>query len=139
MRKVATFDGEAPPGTVNFGLGQPSADLLPLELVGEAAASFFSTAQSKELNYGVLAGDARFLESLAGFVSAGYGATAKPDELIVTAGSSQGLDLATMLLSKPGDTIFVEEPSFFLAFQIFRDHHLNIVGIPTDDDGICID
>ncbi|MCH7982146.1 MAG: PLP-dependent aminotransferase family protein, partial [Proteobacteria bacterium] len=37
------------------------------------------------------------------------------------------------------DTVFVEEPSFFLAFQIFRDHGLKIVGIPVDDDGICVD
>lgn len=133
---VATFDGEAPAGTVNFGLGQPSADLLPLDLVADAAAAFFRSGEPKELNYGVLAGDARFLDSLAGFLAAGYATDVLPEQLMVTPGASQGLDLATMILSRPGDTIFVEEPSFFLAFQIFRDHQLEIVGIPTDDDGL---
>lgn len=137
--KLVTFDGESPKGTINLGLGEPSSDLVPVELIARAANSFFRDAQPTDLNYGALAGDARFLDSLAGFLTAGYGAYTPPEELLVTAGASQGLDLTSMILSKPGDTVFVEEPSFFLAFQIFRDHGLNIVGIHTDDDGVCVD
>ena len=139
MGGTVTFDGAPPPGTINFGIGQPSADLLPVDLVRNASQSFFDTAQPLELNYGVLQGDERFLDSLAAFLTEGYGARASSDELFVTAGSSQGLDLASLVFSNPGDTVFVEEPSYFLAFQIFRDHGLNIVGIPVDDDGIRID
>ncbi len=139
MSGTVTFDGAPPPGTINFGIGQPSADLLPVDLVRQASQSFFDTAQPLELNYGVTQGDERFLESLATFLTEGYGARASSNELFVTAGSSQGLDLASLVFSKPDDTIFVEEPSYFLAFQIFRDHGLNIVGIPVDADGICID
>ena len=47
--------------------------------------------------------------------------------------------MMSVVFARPGDTVFVEEPSFFLAFQIFRDHSLKIVGIPVDDDGLCID
>ena len=46
------------------------------------------------------------------------------------------MDLASFVFANAGDTVFVEEPSYFLAFQIFRDHGLEIVGIPTDDDGL---
>ncbi len=139
MSGTVTFDGAPPPGTINLGIGQPSADLLPVDLVRQASQSFFDAAQPLELNYGVLQGDERFLDSLAVFLTEGYGAEASSDELFVTAGSSQGLDLASLVFSKPGDTVFVEEPSYFLAFQIFRDHGLNIVGIPVDEDGLCID
>jgi 2-aminoadipate transaminase len=139
MSGVVTFDGAPPPGTINLGIGQPSADLLPVDLVRRASESFFKDAQPFELNYGVLQGDERFLNSLAGFLTAGYGKDVASDELFVTGGSSQGLDLVSMVFAKPGDTVFVEEPSYFLAFQIFRDHGLNIVGIPVDDDGLCID
>jgi len=139
MSETVTFDGAPPEGTINFGIGQPSADLLPVDLVRQASQSFFDTAQPLELNYGVTQGDERFLDSLAAFLTEGYSSNASPDELFVTAGSSQGLDLASLVFSKPGDTVFVEEPSYFLAFQIFRDHGLNIVGIPVDDDGLCID
>lgn len=139
MSGAVTFDGAPPPGTINLGIGQPSADLLPVDLVRQASQSFFDHAQPLELNYGVLQGDERFLASLAAFLTEGYGAEVAADELFVTGGSSQGLDLASLVFARPGDTIFVEEPSYFLAFQIFRDHGLNIVGIPVDDDGLCDD
>lgn len=139
MSKTVTFDGAAPVGTINFGIGQPSADLLPVDLVKTASQSFFDEAQPFELNYGVTQGDARFLQSLAGFLTSSYGAPATSDQLIVTGGNSQGLDLVSVVFANPGDTVFVEEPSYFLAFQIFRDHGLNIVGIPVDDDGLSVD
>jgi 2-aminoadipate transaminase len=136
---TVTFDGAPPPGTINLGIGQPSADLLPVDLLRTASAAFFDNAQAIELNYGVSQGDERFLNSLAGFLSEGYGTTANPDNLFVTGGNSQAIDLVSTVFAKPGDTVFVEEPSYFLAFQIFRDHGLNIVGIPIDEDGLCVD
>ena len=134
-----TFDGAPPPGTINLGIGQPSADLLPVDLVRQASESFFAQAEPFELNYGVLAGDSLFLEALAGFLTSAYDAPAAPDDLCVTGGNSQALDLVATVFTRPGDTVFVEEPSYFLAFQIFRDHDLNIVGIPLDGDGPQID
>ena len=139
MTKTVTFDGAPPPGTINFGIGQPSADLLPVDLIRKASRTFFDEAQPLELNYGVAEGDGRFLESLAGFLATGYESPASAQELFVTGGNSQALDLVSLVFAKPGDTVFVEEPSYFLAFQIFRDHGLNIVGIPIDDDGLCVD
>lgn len=139
MRTRVTFEGAAPPGTINFGIGQPSADLLPVDIVQAASELFFAQAEPLELNYGVRHGDERFLESLAGFLSAHYQAPATADELFVTGGNSQALDLIATTFARPGDTVFVEEPSYFLAFQILRDHDLDIVGIPIDDEGLCVD
>ncbi|NKB37651.1 MAG: aminotransferase class I/II-fold pyridoxal phosphate-dependent enzyme [Gammaproteobacteria bacterium] len=139
MSEVVTFDGAPPAGTINFGVGQPSADLLPLELVAKASSSFFASAKSIELNYGATLGDVRFLDSLAVFLSEGYQSIVSPEDLLVTAGNSQALDLVSMIFAKPGDTVFVEEPSYFLAFKIFRDRGLNIVGIPLDKNGLRID
>ncbi|MDA1064664.1 MAG: PLP-dependent aminotransferase family protein, partial [Proteobacteria bacterium] len=136
---MVTFDGAPPPGTINLGIGQPSADLLPVDILQQASAAFFARAEPFELNYGVIAGDARFLDSLAGFLTSGYGAIATPEGLFVTGGNSQALDLVSTVFAKPGDTVFVEEPSYFLAFQIFRDHKLNVVGIPMTHDGPDID
>lgn len=139
MKNIVTFDGAAPPGTINFGIGQPSADLLPAELIGRASASFFANAEPFEFNYGVTEGDGRFLDSLAGFLTTGYGAAAATKELFVTGGNSQALDMVSAVYANPGDTVFVEEPSYFLAFQIFRDHGLKLVGIPVDDEGLDVD
>ncbi len=138
MSKIVTFEGQPPEGTINFGVGQPSADLLPIELIQKATEDFFQTAQPLDLNYGALQGDRRFLDSLATFLTANYGKPVDADSLFVTGGNSQALDLICSHLSKPGDTIIVEEPSYFLAFQIFVDHGLNIVSVPVDHDGVDI-
>ncbi len=139
MTNVVTFDGQPPPGTINLAIGQPSADTLPVDLVRRSSELFFGSAHTLEFNYGVVAGDERFLASLAGFLTRHYGSPARPEELFTTAGNSQALDLAAVAFAKPGDTVFVEEPSYFLAFNILRDHGLNVVGIPIDDVGICIE
>jgi DNA-binding transcriptional MocR family regulator len=133
---TVSFDGAAPAGTINLGIGQPSADLLPIEILQEASDSFFKNAHPNDLNYGDMQGDPRFLASLAAYLSKSYGVATNADDLFVTGGNSQGLDLVSSVFAKPGDTVFVEEPSYFLAFQIFRDHGLNIVGIPMDEDGL---
>ena len=139
MTGTVSFDGAAPAGTINLGIGQPSADLLPVELIREASDAYFQGAQPNDLNYGDMQGDPRFLASLARYLSDGYGATTNADELFVTGGNSQALDMISSVFAKPGDTVFVEEPSYFLAFQIFRDHGLNIVGIPVDDEGLDLE
>lgn len=139
MAETVSFDGAAPAGTINLGIGQPSADLLPVGLMREASESFFRGAHANDLNYGDMQGDPRFLESLAGYLSEEYGVATNADALFVTGGNSQALDLVSSVFARPGDTVFVEEPSYFLAFQIFRDHGLNVVGIPTDNDGLDLE
>lgn len=126
-------------GHVNFGVGQPSADLLPVELMRTAADEFLRSAHPTTLNYGLREGDHGFRESLAAFLSKHYAVNTQPSSLFVTAGNSQALDFICTQFTRAGDTVFVEEPSYFLAFQIFRDHGLNVVGIPMDEDGMDMD
>ncbi|MCP4047644.1 MAG: PLP-dependent aminotransferase family protein [Gammaproteobacteria bacterium] len=134
-----TFDGEPPKGVINLGIGQPSADLLPAKLLHQASEDYFRVVDSRELNYGEKQGDIRFRESLAGFLSLEYGVNTRPESLFLSCGNSQALDFICERFTQAGDTVFVEEPTYFLAFQIFRDHGLNIVPIPMDEDGLVID
>ena len=106
MSGTVTFDGAPPPGTINLGIGQPSADLLPVDLIRKASDAFFRDAQAIELNYGVTQGDERFLESLASYLSSGYQAAVSADSLFVTGGNSQALDLVATVFAEPGDTVF---------------------------------
>ena len=118
MSKKVTFDSSEP-GTINFGVGQPSPDLLPVNLMSTASASFLRHAEPVELNYGERQGDIRFRESLASLLKEGYAAPVIPESLFVTGGNSQALDFVCALFTRPGDTVIVEEPSYFLAFRIF--------------------
>jgi DNA-binding transcriptional MocR family regulator len=68
-----------------------------------------------------------------------YANSVDPEMLFVTAGASSALDLLCTLFTKPGDTIFVEEPSYFLALRIFSDHELRPIPISMDKEGLIID
>ena len=136
---IVTFDKVPDGDLINFGIGQPSPDLLPVKLIREASADFLDNAHPLELNYGERQGDARFRESLADFLSRHYHSPVAPESLIVSGGNSQALDFVCAQFAREGDTIFVEEPTYFLAHQIFRDHGLNVVGLPMDRDGLRTD
>jgi DNA-binding transcriptional MocR family regulator len=76
--------------------------------------------------------------ALAEFLGRGYGFLVDSDHLFVTNGISNALDLICAHFTHPGDTIFVEEPTYFLALRIFADHDLRIVPIKTDIGGLVV-
>ena len=125
--------------SINFGIGQPDFALLPHALMSEVAAERFAEGDTELLNYGYPQGDGRFRWALADFLSRGYGAPVQPQQLMITAGASQALNLVCTLFTRPGDTVFVEEPSYFLALRILQeDHRLNAVPVPTDEHGLVL-
>lgn len=139
MDNVQTAQLNLPPDVIDFGAGQPSLHLLPLELLREAAANRLGNDDTAYLAYGAMPGDGYFRQALAEFLSEQYQMRVDFSDLFVTGGASQALDLICTLFSRPGDTIFVEEPSYFLALRIFEDHGLNIVSLPMDDQGLIVE
>jgi len=124
---------------INFGIGRPSADLLPLDLMQQACEAFFREAEPNDISYGSKEGDVRFVESLATFLGENYGQQVRTDSFLLSGGVSQALDFICTQLSRPSDIIIVEEPCYFLAYQIFKDHGLNIITVPIDRDGMDLD
>jgi 2-aminoadipate transaminase len=127
------------PGIIDFGRGHPSPDLLPLTLLQSAAERRFAEDHVAFLQYGSEQGDSRFRGALAEFLSLHYGEAVDPATLLITSGASSALQLICTFFTKPGDTVFVEEPSYFLALRIFADHRLKVVGLPIDDEGLQIE
>ena len=124
---------------INFGIGQPDFALLPHTLMRQVTAARFAEGDTELLNYGFEQGDGRFRRALAAFLSSGYGVDVQPQQLMITAGASQALSLFCTLFTRPGDTVFVEEPSYFLALRILQeDHRLNAVPIATDENGLIL-
>ncbi len=140
MSTVQTTQLNIPAGMINFGVGQPDPALLPLTAIRQAVNHRLEYNDPLPLlAYGVEQGNGHFRITLADFLSKHYQNPVQPNELFVTNGNSQGLDLTCTLFSQAGDTIFVEEPTYFLALSIFADHHLNVVGIPIDQEGLIIE
>lgn len=136
---LQTIQTLIPSDFIDLGTGDPQLKLLPLELIRDAAAHRLSQGDRDFLQYGLEQGDGYFRGALAGFLSARYGFSVSHDELFTTAGISSALALLCSLFTKPGDTIFVEEPSYFLALRIFADYGLCAVSIRTDEAGLVID
>lgn len=125
-----------PEGMIHLGLGQPGNDMLPVRQLERAAQRAMKDENISFLSYGNEKGNIGFRQALAQFLSDQTGAGVDPEDLFITNGNSQALDLICTLYSRPGDTVLVEEPSYFLALRIFADHGLKIVSIPLDDKGM---
>ena len=127
------------PNIIDLGAGEPNQAMFPLEMLRRAAEGRFAQGDPSFLQYGVEQGDGYFRLALAQFLSRGYGHPAHPENIFVTAGVSSALDLLCTLFTQAGDTIFVEETTYFVAPRIFADHHLNIIPIAMDENGLIIE
>lgn len=90
------------------------------------------------LRYGATQGDPELRVALTDLLRE-RGVSAAPDDLIVTAGATQGLALVAQGLTRPGDTVVVEEPTFVGFFNILKAFGLQPIGVPVDDEGPRLD
>jgi DNA-binding transcriptional MocR family regulator len=108
MGKAKVTQISVPEGWIDFGIGQPQIDILPIEYLAKAAAHQFGKKDHNILQYGIQQGNVDFRISLAKFLETQYNASVDPDHLFITAGISQALDQIctlhtdreTLLLSK---------------------------------------
>ena len=133
---LSTIQIQTPPGVIDLGRGDPPLSLLPLDLIRDSAQIRLSGSDNSFLQYGTEQGDGYLLLALSNFLTKGYGFDVQPENLFITNGISNALDLICTLFTQTGDTVFVEEPTYFLALRIFADHHLNVVSIDTDENGL---
>lgn len=127
------------PGVIDLGWGQPDPRLLPVEEMQEAAARALRKYGAHALAYGADAGAGPLLAWLQQRIERTEQRTLAPDEIMITAGNSDALDQICTHFTQPGDTVLVEAPTYHLAVRILRDHHLNLVAVPTDAEGLCVD
>ena len=131
---LATWEQAAKkPSLLNLAIGQPALSLLPGTAFQSAANGLSSRFDHRQLlQYGAAAGSAHYLDAVATFINANTNlhAPCTSSQLFASPGNSGGLSLAARVLTNPGDAILMEDPSYFLAHQIFRDHHLSLVPVP---------
>jgi DNA-binding transcriptional MocR family regulator len=127
-----------PDGVIDLGVGQPNNEILPIDHIRRAANEAFGDG-NEFLQYGAEWGDGHHRVALGEFLTAAYGVRVEPAQLFSTNGNSQALEMLCTVLTTPGDVVIVEEPTYFLAFQMFRDHGLEIRGVPIDDDGLLVE
>jgi DNA-binding transcriptional MocR family regulator len=119
--------------TILFTRGVPAAEALPAEQLAECFAAVVTRDPVGVLQYGNPAGYAPLRKLLA------EQAGVAEEQVFVTNGSLQLMDLLAALLVKPGGTVLVEQPSYDRAILTFRRRGAKVIGIPLEGDGLDVD
>ena len=131
----ALFAVASRPEVVSLAGGMPYVAALPLDAVGETLGRLVAERGAVALQYGSGQGDPVLREQICA-VMALEGIDAHPDDVVVTTGSQQALDLVTRIFVDPGDVVVAEAPSYVGALGTFAAYQAEVVHVPMDDDGL---
>lgn len=129
--------GNHPKPIAFTGVGDPRE--YPIKALLHTMQDVLQRDGVSALAYGAFDNGYAPLHTTITHVLASQGITAHPDQVLVTAGSQQGLALVCQLLLRPGDVVLVEKPTYNLALELFQTLGLHVVGVPMDSDGMCVD
>lgn len=124
------------PGIISFAGGFPDAAMFDVEGVREAANAALTEEPGAALQYGATEGYQPFREQIVGLMAAKGVQSLAPEQLIVTTGSQQALDLLGKTMISPGDKVIVEGPTFLATIQCFRLYGAEVISAPTDENGV---
>ncbi|WP_186576816.1 aminotransferase-like domain-containing protein [Aquibacillus kalidii] len=119
---------------ISFAGGLPDEGLFPVEAVSQAFQKAI-TSDNKALQYGETEGVLELRERLVERM-ARKGIRRHPDNVLVTSGSQQAIDLFSRVMFNPGDVILTENPTYLAALQVFESYETRVVAVDSDDEGM---
>ncbi len=131
----ALFAVASRPEVVSLAGGMPNINSLPLDFLADLSARIMREQGPTALQYGSGQGEIAMREQIVE-VMRYDGIHAHPDDVVITTGSQQALDLVTEIFVNPGDVIVAEAPSYVGALGVFRAYQADVVHVPLDNDGL---
>lgn len=135
----ALFAVASRPEVVSLAGGAPYVSALPLDAVGEIIAELAVEHGHTTLQYGIGQGTPELRERICDVMSLSgidVGCGASPEDVVVTVGGQQALDLVARLFLDPGDTVLAEGPTYVGALGVFQAAQARVVHVPMDEDGL---
>ena len=126
------------PGLISLAAGYPAPDVFPWEDLESITAQILARHDGNTLQYGATRGYRPLVEHLVAHTLKARGISSRFEDIIITSGSQQGLDLAGRVLIDPGDPVIVELPTYSGAIAAFHNLQASLVGVPQDAEGIAI-
>lgn len=126
------------PDVLSFAGGLPAPEVFPVAEATAASARVLEGSGSKALQYSTTEGYDPLRELLVGHM-AGYGIRVRRENVLITAGSQQALDLIGKLFLNSGDRVLVEDPTYMGAVQAFTSYQADYITVPIDDAGMRVD
>lgn len=138
IREILKYSSD--PQVISFAAGNPSSESFPIQFIQEQSARIFAENPIGALQYSISEGLPALRDHLKSFLKERYqiGDPAY-DELIVTSGAQQALEILPKVLCNEGDVVLCEDPSFVGALNAFRSYGVRPVGVAMDEDGINIE
>ena len=127
------------PGIISFAGGFPDSAMFDVDGIRAASNAALDQEPGAALQYGATEGYQPLREQLAAFMASKGAQDVAPENLIVTTGSQQALDLLGKTLISPGDKVIVEGPTFLATIQCFRLYGAELISAPIDADGVQTD
>jgi 2-aminoadipate transaminase len=126
------------PDIISFGGGMPAPDVFPVDDFAAACATVLRTNGAQALQYGATEGYLPLREMIARH-TARYGINITPDNIMITSGSQQALDLLGKVFINRGDRILVENPTYLGALQAWNAYGAEYVTVRMDENGMVTD
>ncbi|WP_213803787.1 PLP-dependent aminotransferase family protein [Granulicella sp. dw_53] len=121
-----------------FRAYEPAIDLFPVELWARVASRVLRRAPRSLYGHGNAAGYQPLRRAIAEYVGASRGVRCSPEQIIITSGAQQALDLIGRFLLAPGDKVWMEDPGYSRALQALRTAGARIVPVPVDGEGLNV-
>lgn len=134
----ALFAVASRPEIVSLAGGMPNLSALPMDVMADVVEKLIKENGAEALQYGSGQGHPKLREQICD-VMALEGIRAHPDDIIITTGSQQALDLISRIFIDPGDVVLVEAPSYVGALGTFKQYEANVVHVEMDGDGLVPD
>lgn len=126
------------PEIISFAGGLPAPELFPVDAIAAAYDSVLTNAGAASLQYSTSEGFLPLREAISARLNK-FSAHTNPNQLLITNGSQQGLDLVAKVLLDPGDFVVVESPCYLAALQTFSAYEAQFAVIDSDEYGMCVD
>jgi 2-aminoadipate transaminase len=126
------------PDILSFAGGLPAPELFPVDEIAAAHAEVLRLSGRSALQYSTTEGFGPLREWIAEHLRH-RGIAARADELLITNGSQQGIDLVARVFLDPGDVVLVENPTYLAAIQAFAAYQVRLIAVPSDDEGMQVD
>lgn len=126
------------PDVISFAGGLPAPDVFPVEEFAEACQRVMKNQGAQALQYGTTEGYLPLREMIVRH-TASFGLEVTPENILITSGSQQALDLLGRILINRGDRILVESPTYLGALQAWNAYGAEYVAVPFDENGMITD
>ena len=124
---------------VSLSAGNPSPEAFPVEEIREISKRIFEEDPISALQYSVTEGYTPLRETLREYMKKNHNVGTDNDDILITTGAQQIMDLATKSLVNEGDVIITEAPSFIGSLNTFRSYNAKLVGVEIESDGMSIE